>query len=287
VTVQDDSIAAAWAAACLATFVCCGPVCAALVAGLGIFFGKIFIALALVGLWIASPGRRWQITGISAGILGGLLAFLLWRDRGISYAQYVYAPYMGASIYGIVSLLVSEFDVFIARNVSALATLMGTGGFVWLACRRRLSFISAVTGLHFLFLVTYFGAMPEYYVWFLPFLIVTLWSCCRRRLWSALAVGWLSTALAYGYKLLYGLNSRFPGGKVALKQWYDERIGIDLLGAQIGVALAAVLCTILFALLVLLADPNDQLLASTSSRVKRDTTMRNRSNGPSAPSVCG
>jgi hypothetical protein len=230
------------------------------------FFGKIFLALALVGLWIASPGSRWRITGIAALFIGGLFLFLLWRDHGLSYAQYVYAPYMGASIYGVVSVLVADFDVFLARDVSALATLVGIGAFVWAACRLRLSFISSVTGLHFLFLVTYFGAMPEYYAWFLPFLIVTLWSCCRRRLWSAFVCGWLSTAFAYGYKLLYGMNSRFPGGKLALKQWYDERIGIDLFGPQIGVALAAIGCTLLFALLVLITDPNSQLRASASTR---------------------
>jgi len=255
-TVQDDSIAAAWAAACLAAFVCWGPVCAAVVAGMGMFFGKIFLALAFVGLWIASPKERWRITGIATFFVSGLLFFLLWRDHGLAYAQYVYMPYMGASIYGVVSILVSDFDVFLARNISGLATMLGVGGFVWLASRRRLSFVSAVTALHFLFLMTYFGAMPEYYAWFLPFLIVTLWSCCRRGLWSAFACGWLSTAFAYSYKVLYGMNSRFPGGKLALKQWYDDRIGIDLLGPQIAVALAAVLCTLLYAWFLLTSDPS-------------------------------
>ena len=253
VTVQDDSIAAAWAAACLFSFVCCGPVCAAIVAGLGMFFGKIFLGLAIVGLWIASPGSRWRIAGIGVAFGACLLAFLLWRDQGLSYAQYVYAPYMGASIYGIVSSLASDFDAYFARNVSAVATVLGLGGFVWMACRLQLSLASAVVGLHFLFLVTYFGAMPEYYAWFLPFLVVSLWTCCRQKQWCTFMFGWLATALAYGYKLLYGLNSQFPGGKVNLKQWYDERIGIDLFGPQIAVALAAVLCTFLFAYSMLIS----------------------------------
>ena len=46
------------------------------------------------------------------------------------------------------------------------------------------------------------------------------------------------------------------GGKLALKQWYDDRIGIDLLGPQIAVALAAVFCTLLYAWFLLMSDPS-------------------------------
>jgi hypothetical protein len=266
-TVQDDCIAAAWCGLCLAACVWLGPVAGAVAAGLGIFFGKLFLGLAFLGIWIAFPPARWRVSAVGAMFVAALLAFVLWRDGNLSYSEYVYSPHMGASPYGVALLLGLDFDLFAARNLSALLTAAAFIGFTVIAIRRRLSVFSAVTGLHTTFLVTYFGAMPEYYVWFLPFLIVTLWCCARRRYWGTLALGWLSSFLAYAYKVVYGFNSRFPGGKQSLKQWFDAQIGIDLLGLQIAIAMAAVLTTLLFAICVLFFDPSRRLEAVERSRV--------------------
>lgn len=262
-TGQDDSIAAAWAAVCLAAWVTLGPIACAIAAGMGMFFGKIFIVLAFLALWVATPGRRTQIAAIGFAFVAGLFALLVWRDRGLSYAQYVYGPYMGASVYGIVWLLAGEFNLITARNISAVLTILACLSFVAITLRRRVSFPSAVTSLHLIFLMTYFGAMPDYYGWFLPFLVVTLWACYRDRLWTTFAAGWLSTFLAYGYKVLYGLNPQFPG-KPGLKAWSVENIPFDIGPIQIACAIAAVICTVLFALNVLFLDPGNRGQASSS-----------------------
>jgi hypothetical protein len=258
ITVQDDSVAAGWAGLSLAAYMWFGPLAAAVAAGFGMFFGKVFLALAFLGLWIATPGRRWQIAAVGGAFVAGLFTFLLWRDREFLYSQYVYQPYLGASIYSLVWLAVGEFDILVARNISLVATVSGFVAFTWIAVRRQLSLISAVTGLHALFLMTYFGAMPEYYVWFLPFLVATLWAAYRRRLWATFTVGWLSTFFAYAYKVFYGINPRYEGRKPGLKEWVAENIPFDIHALQIAVGIAAVFCTVAFAILVLLRDPTRQ-----------------------------
>jgi hypothetical protein len=263
-TVQDDCIAAAWSGLCLASCVWFGPIAGTVVAGLGVFFGKLFLGLAFLGIWIASPGSRWRVTGVAVSFIAALVALVLWRDRGFSHTGYVYSPHLGASPYGIALLLGAQFDVFSMRNLSAAIMAAAFGAFTVLAVRRRLSLYSAVTALHAVFLVTYFGAMPEYYVWFLPFLIVTLWCCVRLQQWGTFAMGWLSSFFAYAYKVVFGLNSRFPGRKAGLKEWFDAHIGIDLLGPQIAVGVAAVLATVAFAVLLLMFDPSQKLEASES-----------------------
>jgi hypothetical protein len=255
-TVQDDCIAAAWSGLTLAACVCLGPIAGAAVAGLGVFCGKIFLGLAFLGIWIASPGSRWRISAVAALFVAALLAFVLWRDGSLSYTRYVYSPHMGASPYGIALLLGAKFDVFAARNLSAALTAAAFAAFTLIAIRRRLSLFAAVTGLHAIFLVTYFGAMPEYYVWFLPFLLVTLWCCSRQRYWGTFAMGWLSSFFAYAYKVVYGFNSQFPGGKQSLKQWFDSTIGVSLQVPQVVVGVAAISATFLFAALVLFFDPS-------------------------------
>ena len=82
-TVQDDCIAAAWSGLTLAACVCLGPIAGAAVAGLGVFCGKIFLGLAFLGIWIASPGSRWRISAVAALFVAALLAFVLWRDGSL------------------------------------------------------------------------------------------------------------------------------------------------------------------------------------------------------------
>jgi hypothetical protein len=254
-TGQDDTFAAAWSGVWLAACIWLGPVVGAVAAGAGMFFGKIFIALAFLALWIVTPNRRWSIALVGSTFVGALFAFLLWRDGDFLYSDYVYAPYMGASVYGVVWLVAGEFDLYAARDLSALLTGLVLLGFTWVASRRRLSLPTTVTALHMLFLTTYFGAMPDYYAWFLPFLVVTLWSCYRQRHWATLAVGWSSTFFAYGYKVLYGLNSRFQHNKPGRMAWIENHIHIDIEPFQIAIGIAAVVCTVLFAGLLLLHDP--------------------------------
>ncbi len=255
VTVQDDTIAAAWGGACLAAFLCLGPLAGAVAAGFGMFFGKIFFALAFLALWTSTPGLRTRLAGIGAGFVLGLLAFLLWRDGGFAYSEYVYPPYVGASPYGIAWLIGGKFDLFAIRNLSAVVSTVAIALFTYVAARRRTSFVSAITALHSLFLVTYFGAMPEYYVWFLPFVVFTLWACLRQGLWGTFCIGWLTTFFAYGYKLLYGMNERFQGTKETLKHWAANNIPFNIEWLLIAVGICAVLCTLFFAISVLVRDP--------------------------------
>ena len=140
-----------------------------------------------------------------------------------------------------------------------MVTALALMGFTWIGVRRGLSVISAVTAVHALFLVTYFGTMPDYYAWFLPFLVVTLWACCQRRLWSTFALGWLTTFFAYGYKAIIGLNSQFPGNKPGLKAWAAENIPFDLNTIQIAIGIAAVVCTALFVVCILIHDPTKRV----------------------------
>jgi hypothetical protein len=265
-TVQDDSVAAAWGGLILLAYVWRGPVVGAIAAGCGMFFGKILLGLALLALWIASPGRRFQVAAVGAAFLGILLGFLFWRDGGLVYSEYVYIPYMGASVYGLVWMLASEFDLLAARDLSAIVTMLAFGAFTWIGVRRRLSIFSAVTAVHSLFLMTYFGAMPDYYAWFFPFLVVTLWACCQRGYWGTFAVGWLSSFFAYGYKVAYGLNSHFPSDtKPALKTWAAENIPFNINVVQIATGFAAVICTLLFAALVLYLDPTKPAAGETAA----------------------
>jgi hypothetical protein len=255
-TSQDDSVAAAWSGLCLVAWATLGPVAAAYVAGLGVFFGKALLALAFQALWIGEPGRRVVIVAIGAAFLGALAGLLLWRDGGFqAYSAYVYGPHMGASICGILTLLGVDYDLHAARNVTAVVTLLALAGFTWIAVRRRLSTISAVTAIHSLFLFTYFGAMPDYYAWFFPFLIVTLWTCWQKRLWGTFAAGWLSSFFAYGYKVVYGLNTRFPTNKPNLRAWAAQHVTFDMDILQLAIAVAAVVCTLLFAICVTWRDP--------------------------------
>jgi hypothetical protein len=255
-TSQDDSIAAAWSGLCLIAWATFGPVAAAFVAGLGVFFGKVLLALAFLALWIGEPRRRFAISVIGAAYLAALAGLVLWRDRGFqAFGAYVYGPHMGANICGILTLLGVDYDLHAARNVTGVITVLALAGFTWIAARRRLSTPSAVTAIHSLFLFTYFGAMPDYYVWFLPFLIVVLWTCSQQGLWTTFAAGWLSSFFAYGYKVVYGINSRFPSNKPRLRAWAAEHVPFDMDVLQLVIAIAAVVCTLLFAVCVTWRDP--------------------------------
>lgn len=254
---QDDSVSAAWAGIALWACVAAGPIAGTLATGAGMFFAKPFLAVTIGGIWIGYPKARRAVTvcGVSLGLL--FLAFLWWRDGNFELLkQFIVRPFMGASPYGIWWMLFGEFSERPVRNLATFLTAASIAAFAAVAVRRRLSVWSAVVGLYCLFFTFFYGVMPEYEMWYLPFLLVVLWQCAQRGQWGTFACGWLHSFFGFGYKVAYGFNPRFANsGKPGIKTWYLEHIGWDVQGFQIALALATIACSAVMAVLLLARDP--------------------------------
>ncbi len=255
---QDDSIAAFWSGICLLAVIYLGAIPAVIAAGLGILFGKTFLAIAMLGIWIGSPGRRWQVAAWSGSLILAFFAFLLWRDGELLYRAYSVDPIMGATPYGIATLLGWPPSIRDIKVESAMLILTSMTAFGYFAVRQRLSTVAATCGLFSLFLTFYFGTVPEYEMWYLPLIIVTLWVSIVQRRWGLFAAGWLHSFFGYGYKVAYGFNDRFAAsGKPALKEWYYLHIGLDVQWLQILLGVATIACSLTFAILLLRKSPSD------------------------------
>jgi hypothetical protein len=256
---QDDCVSALWSGFALLACVYSTPLFATVVVGFSIFFAKPFLAVTFLAIWICSPGERLRVAAVAAAFVGALLGFYVWRDGRLSFGDYMVAPFMGASPYGITWLFMGGIDrqwMWWVKDLSAVLTTASLLLFAWFATRRRTSVVATNVGLYSLVFTFLLGTMPEYELWCAPFVVVLLWSAAQERRWSVFALAWLHSFLGYSYKLVYGFNVRFEAsGKPALKEWYIRNVGIDVQPLQITLAFATIICSLALAIMILRRDP--------------------------------
>jgi hypothetical protein len=256
---QDDCVSALWSGFALLACVYSSSIVATVIVGFSIFLAKPFLAVTFLAIWICSPRERLRIAAVAAAFVGALLGFYFWRDGRLPFGDYMVAPFMGASPYGIAWLFLGEIDkesMWWVKDLSAVLTAASLGTFAWIAARRNTSIVSANVGLYSLVFTFLLGIMPEYELWCAPFVVVLLWSAAQDGRFGVFALAWLHSFLGYAYKLVYGFNVHFESsGKPALKEWYVRNIGIDVQPLQIALAFATVFCSLALAIMILRRDP--------------------------------
>lgn len=254
---QDDAIAALWSALSLAACVYGTPVAATVVTGLGVFFAKPFLAITFLAIWLVSRGRRRQVALVAGGFVLAYLGLMLWRDGGqLPTKTYIVGPYMGPSPYGIIWMIFGRFNTWLVRDIANVITFTAMALTAIIALRRKTSLVSTSVALYSVFFSSFYGIMPEYEFWCLPFVLLLLWTCRRTAAWGVFWLAWLHSFFGYAYKVVYGLNPNFPEtDKPGLKAWYLEHIGIDVHGLQIALAVATVICSVWLAVELLRRDP--------------------------------
>jgi hypothetical protein len=241
---QEDTAAALWSAAALATFVWFGPLPAMLIAGAGLFTAKLFFVFLMFGIWLADGARTTRVALTGVGCVAAFALFLLlrWLASGFLYPDYHYNAISNSpSVWALYYLLIKplEFDDPIRPYIKIVAAvgMVGLAMAAWVARDRRLPVWSTVVAAHCVFFASFIGVHPEHYQWFLPFLIVFAWVALQRRRWLAFSLSILITYLGYAYKVVYGLRGP-PGpagsGKQVIRDVFERLIGINLYWFQLA-----------------------------------------------------
>ncbi|MDX1963534.1 MAG: hypothetical protein SFX18_10295 [Pirellulales bacterium] len=234
---QDDAIAAAWSGLALWAWRRHGPIASLHVAGLGMFCAKPFLVLIFLPLWLATPGKRWTLFLYGTIWVASWVALIAWRDSGLASFGHSVHPTMSGNLCSIWWILAGystpqaahDFRI-LAKQLGSYLTLIVLGGWTVAGLSRPVPVPRGVVITYCLFFVAFVGMMPEYELWYMPWLIYVLWEVARRGDYATCLVGWSHSAWGYAYKLLYACDHRIFNKALPspLQTWYARTVDWDL-----------------------------------------------------------
>lgn len=251
VMAQDDCVCFGWggfAFYCwrrwgIGAFVCC------IVAG--VWMVKPFLLFIFPAIWMAYPAWRVKIVAIAGLTAGSLLGFFYWRDGSIEFFKFAMNGSLSPTLYSIAWLWPQPIDFSQWNEFGATTRAISTPCFivtmlVWClsSWRKPYPMQSAIVGTYAVFFLTLTAVMPEYELWFLPWLMLVMWLAVQARNWSLFAACWLHSTINYAYKFFYACDKThfrksYPS---PFEEFYEEYFNYDLRWVFITLAIAATIC---------------------------------------------
>lgn len=245
---QEDSIAAMWTSFALVALVTGRPTLSALFGAIGLYTHKLFALLLSLGIWSACREVRWRIVITTGAVVASFVVFLAlrWYADGVSPTSYTYnAIYNSPSPWALIERFTGRLRFTNLRFVVLGVTSVGLVIVTLRMWRVPATPEASVVATHAAFFVIFLGIQPEHHQWFMPFLIYFAWRCWQRRDYSSFIIGWSFSGLAYGYKVVYGLQMRSSAaseGKWVFRDLFGAGVADVLPFVQLVIHILTILC---------------------------------------------